>query len=621
MPSPSLPIAFLLALLVFAGSAVPTRAGPSRSVVLGVLGTAGDGGRFEAARSGVAVAAALEADHGVAVEVVAVDDGGTPAGLKRALTQLKRARPIGVVAAPHGSLADAYWKAARSIKAPFVFTSVVTPDLTSNKGNAFHLGPTPAAEGVFVADALVAPLAARRVGIVHEATPYGEAVAAAVARNLSRDVTFAGVEVWPETDDEAAADAVAAAIQAFEADWIVAAVRGRSADGLVRTLARRGQRPRLLFTDGNLRSSLLALAEDLLEGCAFVGEEDPELVGRVGEAAVLGLEQRGAPVDVDALRAFEGARQVLEAHRRSGGATGRKLVEAVEAGSELIGALGALTLAPHHGRRLFPFRLWQARKGRLDSWPVAFLPTPGCGPPVGFGQPPTAAVNERRGRIGYLTFGEGDSRTIEEDLALLGLSTGGADAALDEIVRRELLGRAIRVAHHLFRRDPDGSEIPGWSWGMSFTTTPPEDRPRSRTWLAIVAGDHPAAGGQVIGDGMVAVYSTFLRRTMYQQHALAPPLSPADRPLLDGSYRWGTDREKNRRIEDIRCLIDGLASAMGLTLSHEFGHLCGCGHDTEAPTSIMNVVAGAGAAWADAVWIPSHQRSVTSTLGIEGVEK
>ena len=58
-----------------------------------------------------------------------------------------------------------------------------------------------------------------------------------------------------------------------------------------------------------------------------------------------------------------------------------------------------------------------------------------------------------------------------------------------------------------------------------------------------------------------------------------------------------------------------------MTLAHEFGHLCGCGHDTEHPTSIMNVVAGAGASWADAVWIPAHQKNLTQTLGIEGVEK
>ena len=138
--------------------------------------------------------------------------------------------------------------------------------------------------------------------------------------------------------------------------------------------------------------------------------------------------------------------------------------------------------------------------------------------------------------------------------------------------------------------------------------------------MAVVAGDHEAAGGQAFGT-WVAVYSTFLKRTMYASRKLDPPISAADRHLLDGTYRWGTDRSANFRADKIRCLMDGFASAIGLTLSHEYGHLCGCGHDTEHPTSIMNVVAGAGASWEDAVWIPRHQRNVTTALGIEAVRR
>ena len=251
-------------------------------------------------------------------------------------------------------------------------------------------------------------------------------------------------------------------------------------------------------------------------------------------------------------------------------------------------------------------------------WPRGLLPTEGLGPPIGFGRPGPAEINERRGKVGYLTYGEGGKRTIEQDLLEIGLSTGGKEPELDQLVRDEILGRAIRVAHRLFRREADGTPIPGYSWGMSFRTTPPdEDTPRNRTWLAIVAGDHEGAGGQVIGAGMVAVYSTFLKRTMYIVHKLEPPISADDRHLLDGSYRWGIDRANNLRADEIRGLIDGFSSAVGLTLAHEFGHLCGCDHDTEHPTSIMNVVAGAGASWEDAVWIPKHERKVTTTLGIE----
>ncbi|MEZ6009866.1 MAG: hypothetical protein R3F05_19200 [Planctomycetota bacterium] len=79
----------------------------------------------------------------------------------------------------------------------------------------------------------------------------------------------------------------------------------------------------------------------------------------------------------------------------------------------------------------------------------------------------------------------------------------------------------------------------------------------------------------------------------------------------------GDDLTANRRADEIRCLVDGFASAVGLTLAHEYGHCCGCDHDTEHPTSIMNVLAGAGAGWEDAVWIPRHQQRLTQTLGIE----
>jgi hypothetical protein len=228
-------------------------------------------------------------------------------------------------------------------------------------------------------------------------------------------------------------------------------------------------------------------------------------------------------------------------------------------------------------------------------------------------------VNEKKGRVGWMTYGEGEERTIERDLVRLGLSTDGADAELDAIVRDEILGRAVRIAHRLFRREADGTAIPGWSWGMTFTTREPgDDVSRSRVWKALVAGDHEAAGGQVIGDRLIATYSTFLVRTMYEQHKLDPPLAASDRPFLDGTWRWDDDPGLRKRADEIRCLMDGLASAMGLTTVHEFGHLAGCGHDTEHPTSIMNVVAGAGATWASAVWIPRHQKSLDQTLGVDG---
>ncbi len=602
-----------LALLVIGLGARPVTAAPPPEPVVAVLGGAVDGGRLEAMARGARAAASRV--EGARVEVF--DDGGTPAGLSAALRRLKRTRPVGVVAAPAGDLADAYWKAARGLRRTPVFVLAgVGPDLTRNRDSVWHLGPSAATEAVQAADALLAPLAARRVAVVHEDTPHGRALATSFARNLSRFITLAGIDVW-DTD---AGAAEAGGLVALEVDWIYAAVTGRYAVSFAKALEAVGKPHRCLFADGNRGESILGHAPTALEGSLFLDGPDPELEGRLGEEAVEALERADAPVDALALRAFEATRRLLNAVETAGGTKFSKVRAALEASQDETGVFGALTTERHRGIRFFPFTYWVVRKGRAEIWADGLLPTPGCGPPLGFGRPPPSEINEQKGRVGYLTYGAGDTRTIEQDLFEIGLSTNGKDPELDRLVRDEILGRAIRIAHQLFRREPDGTPIPGWSWGMTFATEKPSaDLPRSRVWLGIVAGDHPAAGGQVIGSGRVAIYSTFLKRTMYVQHKLDPPLSPADRILLDGTYRWGEDHTLNFRSNKIRCLIDGFSSAVGLTLSHEFGPLCGCGHDTEHPTSIMNVVAGAGASWEKAVWIPSHQRSVTTTLGVEGL--
>ena len=609
----SRPLLRALALPVLLGlAAAPVAAAPPAAPVVAVLGGAANGDRLEIMARGARAAAAGFA--GARVEVF--DDRGTPGGLAAAVKRLKRARPVGVVAAPDGALLDDTWQAVRGMRGlPVFMLAGVGPDLTRNRDNVWHLGPSAATEAVQAADALLAPLAARRVAVVHEDTPHGKALATRFARSLSRFVTLVGVQAW----DEEAGEADARGLAALEVDWIYAAVTGRHAVSFARALEAAGTPRRCLFADGGRGESLLAHAPTALEGSLFLDGPDPELAGRIGESAVEALEQAGVPVDALALRAFEATRRILGAVRTAESSKFSRVRAALEAAAGEAGVLGALTTEPHRGIRFFPFTYWVVRGGRAEIWADGLLPTPGCGPPLGFGRPPPAEINEQKGRVGYLTYGEGDKRTIEQDLFEIGLSTNGKDPELDRLVRDEILGRAIRIAHQLFRREPDGTPIPGWSWGMTFTTDKPaDDLPRSRVWLGIVAGDHPAAGGQVIGSGMVAIYSTFLKRTMYVQRKLDPPLAPEDRVLLDGTYRWGEDRTLNFRSNKIRCLIDGFASAVGLTLSHEFGHLCGCGHDTEHPTSIMNVVAGAGASWEEAVWIPSHQRSVTTTLGVEG---
>ncbi len=474
------------------------------------------------------------------------------------------------------------------------------------------------AVGFVMQCSMTAPIAARRVAVVQEPTHLGTTLAATFARNLSARVKLAGVRVWHAEDS--AADTIGG-IKALEADWLYVAMTGAHAERFARGLKETKWSPRALFCDGARDESVLALAPEQLGNCVFVDGPDPELQGRMGEDLIADLERGNGPIDIAAVRAFEGARRILAAVVAAGGTKFKKVWEQLvpEEPKPILGAMGPLLFQRHGGIRLFPFTYWRVRKGEYELWPQGLLPTVGCGPPLGFGRPPPAALNPK-GKMGYLTYGEGEKRTIEADMLAIGLSTNGKHPELDKFVRDEVFGRASRIANRLFRREPDGTPIPGWSWGLALTTKNPEQLSRGKVWMALVAEDDKAAGGRAFG-GWVQVYSSFLKRTMYEARKLEPPISADDKHLLDGSYRWGEDRANNRRADEIRCLIDGFASAVGLTLSHEYGHLCGCGHDQEHPTSIMNVVAGAGASWEDAVWIPSHQRNVTTALGIEGVTK
>lgn len=584
---------------------------PERLVV---LGEATEADRLaQAARGAELAAGAVDpARWPGGVEVVAIAVPAEGSARRRAFEAVKKADPVGVVALPDADGMKDWWKASGGWKVPVVSIAGLPPDGLSQPGAWFHLGPTPEQEGIHAADLVVAPLAARRVAIVQEPTVRGARLAAAFLRSLSPWVKSAGVQVWPAS----ATAADVADLEAREAGWVYAAVSGRYARSLLEALAAAAWHPRLLFADGLHGDPLLGEHVAALEGAVLLDGPDAELAGRLGEEAVGALDRQGVPVTATTLRAYEGARRLLEARRVAESSKLKKVLEALAPEDEVVTTFGPLAFAPHGAVDRWPLTMWTVEGGIVRAARPDRVPTEGCGPPLGFGRPPRPPVGER-GRVGVLTYGEGETRTIEQDLALLGLSTGGAEPEIDAFILEEILARAARIAHQLFRREADGTPIPGWSWGMAITVGDPgEEVPTNKIWLARVAGDHPDAGGQAFGT-WVAVYSTFLRRTMYQKFALVPPLSEADRPLLDGSTRWGDDLTANRRADEIRCLVDGFASAVGLTLAHEYGHCCGCDHDTEHPTSIMNVVAGAGAGWEDAVWIPRHQQRLTQTLGIE----
>jgi ABC-type branched-subunit amino acid transport system substrate-binding protein len=589
-----------------------------KPAILALLGPASG---LEAARRGALHAIEQLGAHaafpdGVRLELV--DDGASPEGVRAALRSLKPLKPLGVIGLPGGDLAGAYWRAAKSVKMPWILLRGVPPSGEANPGNVLLLGSSPVAQGIVAADGMLAPLGGRRVAVLHEPTELGVTLAAAFTRNLSSRVKLAGIRPWRPDDDPAD---VIRALKAFEAEWLYIACTGPWARRFVDALATANWTPQCLFCEGTRDGSLLEAGGKQLARSVFLGAPDPELRGRAGESLIEALERQAGPIELMAIRAYEAARRILLAHRAAESRKARSVWTALDAQNPNAGVMGEIHFEPHGGIRFFPFTWWHVKRGRFDPMSQGLLPTVGCGPPLGFGHPKPAFINEKKGKVGYLTYGQGEKRTIEQDLLELGLSTGGKQPEIDAFIRGEVLARAIRIANRLFRREADGSPIPGVSWGIAFSTKKIEDLPRQKTWIATIAGDDPAAGGRAFGGGRVEVYSTFLKRTMYLSRKLIPPVSGMDKALLDGSYRWGTDRSNNRRADEIRCLIDGFASAVGLTLSHEFGHLCGCGHDTEHPTSIMNVVAGAGATWESAVWIPSHVKNLNVTLGIETEQK
>ena len=206
-------------------------------------------------------------------------------------------------------------------------------------------------------------------------------------------------------------------------------------------------------------------------------------------------------------------------------------------------------------------------------------------------------------------------RTIHEDMLKVGLNTKGYEQDLEERIFDDLLGRTISRLHRAFRRNPDGTSVPGVSYEVSFSTKKWGDDVPGRKLEVIIGGDHPAAGGQAFGNTAL-IYSTFIQRTMYAKHKLDPPISAVDRPHMVGGYKWDSSLEQNLRNGAVRSLVDGFSQALALTTAHEIGHLCGNGHDQETKRSFMNVVDGDGLEFDWAEWIPKHAKNVEKTFKI-----
>lgn len=275
-----------------------------------------------------------------------------------------------------------------------------------------------------------------------------------------------------------------------------------------------------------------------------------------------------------------------------------------------------------------PMALWSLSDGKLAPHTPAIvsddvvknastatpLPDPEFGEPFAERRT-TDFVLEEDTQWVLFSWGTAEESTIDDDLQQLGLSTKGASPLLDHLVKEELMARMLSITSGKFRRGLDGTSVPGQSLRISFATFLPPKAKNKNVWQAVVAGDDEYAGGRAYGT-RADIFSVFIRRTIFQPHALTPPLVPEDLTYFDGSYRHGTDPTTDRRADFIRSLVNAYAGSMSLTAAHEIGHLVGLEHITDDATGIMNVEEGGGLDYRDAHFTEFSFGRMVERLGL-----
>ncbi len=221
----------------------------------------------------------------------------------------------------------------------------------------------------------------------------------------------------------------------------------------------------------------------------------------------------------------------------------------------------------------------------------------------------------------FVSWGVPGQSTIDADLKLLGLSSGGKFPLADHLVKKELLGRMMAITSQKFLRRADGTARSGESFAISFATHYPPRAKKGAAWKLVIAGDDPDAGGRAYpGSGLAFTFSTFLRRTIFQSKAISPPLNAEDLPDLLGCKTQDEFWDDSRALM-IQALIDGYAGSMALTTAHEVGHLAGLGHITDDARGIMNVNEGAGLGYRFGRFSEGSKTKLRRTLGIDGPKK
>ncbi len=605
-------------------AASPAGAAPEKSdaaFATSVIFAAPDSGPWAAAAEealvGVRAAFAARAVGDPAVDVVRVPLGTTKA-FDAALAKAQKAGASFLFAfAPDGATA-ACEAAAEKAKLPLLVLSPepTRPDLDRARAVFWAGGARAPDEALQAMDFLLQPLGVHRPAVLHDGSARGVDAAGrcAVLHHVSqqpRAPQHVGAAFSPDDARAAIADYADGIVYFGGPEAAERLLTAADAAGLtVPILLGQGLASRAVPTFASGRAAhAWALEAAWFEDHGGPAREDASYLADAAKAADM-------PLLAGTTRGWRAGRWVFAALRAAGAANAKKLVPELRALAR-NGARGRPVFDPWGHASLARLEPWRSPAVRED--PACHRVRPTLMPLAGIPQIGTFRSDAFRWEPDtfyvHCTFTEGAKRTIEKDLAALGLHTGGYEAALEAQVLDDLLGRTMSRLNRLFLRNPDGSAIPGVSFRITFgAAEPPKGVKASHRWLMELAGDDPDAGGRASGS-TAWVFTTFIQRTIYAKHAIAPSLSAKDRPYLAGTYKWGTSVEENLRGDTIRALLDGYTQGLALTGAHELGHLAGCGHDEKSPRSIMNVAEAVGLDFEWAEWIPDHLQILDGRIG------
>ncbi len=576
----------------------------------------------------------VESQHGMKrPALVELDDGDEVKKAELAFAAALKQKCDVLVAAATGLTVETYVARARTEGMVLLLVGSSGPAAPSIAADepVFWLGASTVERAITIGTFLDVPCMSRQPGLVADDTPRGHELAAALERNLAGRFKFAG-SLFVKPHAAVPVEGLSK-LKESGADRLILSGEPDLVDAAIAALGAAAWKAPLFVDDG-----MLSGPATLLFG-AGAGER------RKGTFLLQGFPRFASPPPPELTpiwaRDHAGSKEVLQRAQRAFVTTRlffRAAAAAATPKKAKLPELVALLLDQRYGpeenerplfdevhrsarQRWLPFKLGAA--GPEQDEPTYYL-DPDMGPALRV-RSPLLYKAEPNTKVVWFTYGDATSkavRSIEQDLTALGLITRGYDGEMDRWILDELMARTLGKINRLFLKNEDGTFLPGVSFAISFTTEKPTTLKEHDYWRAVIAGDDPDAGGRAWpGEGRCEIYSTFMRRTIYQPRALDPPLRGEDRRFLDGKYVWGSSSGDNLRLKLIRALIDGYAGSFALTGAHELGHIAGLGHDEESPRSIMNVAEGGGLAETSACWIPGHVEVLERALGRYGATK